>query len=159
MNDSFSKASQEAAAFQKIWLETISKTMLAAFNLPPETAPPEMLRQIRSGVFQNLGESWNEFMRSPQFLEGMQQWMENAIAFRKFSNDFLGRLRNELQAPSRTDIDTIMLSVRHIEKRLLDRLDELSAQINAHSNGAGATPRSGNPAKRKRSSRKTAKPG
>ena len=68
-------------------------------------------------------------MRSPQFLEGIKQWMDNAINFRKLSNDFMARVRNELQAPSREDIDTVMLSVRHMEKRLLDRVEELSAQI------------------------------
>lgn len=129
MNDSFEKASQEAAAFQKIWTETVSKTMLTAFKFTPDSMPPDILRQIRSGILQSLGESWNEFMRSPQFLEGMRQWTENAISFRKMSNEFLGRVRNDLQAPSRTDIDSVMLSVRHMEKRLLDRLDELSAQV------------------------------
>jgi hypothetical protein len=70
-------------------------------------------------------------MRSPQFLEGMRQWMESAVAFRKMTNDFLAKARNEVQAPSRDDIDTILLSVRHMEKRLLDRVGELSQQVSA----------------------------
>ena len=68
-------------------------------------------------------------MRSPQFLEGMKQCMENAVAFRKMTNEVMGRMRNEMQAPSRNDVDTIMLSVRHLEQRILARLDELSQQI------------------------------
>ena len=85
------------------------------------------MRQIRSGIFQALAESWEEFMRSPQFLEGMRQWMENAITFRKMTNDFMAKVRNEMQAPSREDIDTIMLNVRHMEKRLLDRVETFRA--------------------------------
>lgn len=129
MNQSFEKQAEEAAAFQKIWMESASRLMQAAFTLSPNTPPPEILRQMRAGILQALADSWNEFMRSPQFLDGMRQWMENAIAFRKLSNDFMGHIRNETQGPSRADIDTIMITVRHMEKRLLDRVDELSARV------------------------------
>ena len=158
MNDSFEKASQEAASFQKLWTESVSKTMLAAFKFTPDSMPPDILREIRSGILQSLGESWNEFMRSPQFLDGMRQWTENAISFRKMSNEFLGRIRNDVQAPSRTDIDTVMLSVRHMEKRVLDRLEELSAQITAKQ-GASGGPASPQPsARRRRPGRKSNQP-
>ena len=70
-------------------------------------------------------------MRSPQFFDRMKQRMEGAINFRKLSNDFMAKVRNETQAPSRDDIDTIMLAVRHMEKRLLDRIEQLAAQVNA----------------------------
>ncbi len=138
MENNFQSATDQAAAFQKIWTESMSRMMQAAFTITPNSPPPEVLRQIRSGIFQALAQSWDEFMRSPQFLEGMREWMENAIAFRKMSNDFMAKVRNTMQAPSRDDMDTIMLSVRHLEKRLLDRMDELSAQldaVNARANG------------------------
>ncbi len=129
-DNNFEKAAEQAAAFQKTWTESISKMMQAAFTVAPESPPPEILRQIRAGILQALAGSWDEFMRSPQFLEGMRQWMEQAIAFRKMSNDFMARVRNELQSPSRDDIDTIMLTVRHMESRLLDRVEKLAAQVN-----------------------------
>ena len=59
----------------------------------------------------------------------MKQWMDNAINFRKMSNDFMAKVRNEVQAPSRDDIDRVMLTVRHMEKRLLDRMEDLSSRI------------------------------
>src|SRR5437588_5117472 len=108
---------EQAAAFQKIWMDSMSKMMQTAFTFGPNSAPPEVLRQIRSGIFQALAQSWEEFMRSPQFMEGMKHWMDSAINFRKLSNDFMARVRNEMQAPSREDMDSIMLSVRHMEKR------------------------------------------
>ncbi len=137
-NDSVNKVAEEAAAFQKIWAETMSRMAQAAFTVSPDSPPPEMVRQVRTGIFQALAASWEEFMRSPQFLEGMRQWTENVIAFRKLSNDFMARVRTELQAPSREDIDTVMLTVRHMEKRLLDRVDELSAEVAALKAQAGA---------------------
>src|SRR6516164_3090165 len=104
MNESTEKSSEEAAAFQKIWMETMSRMMQTAFTVSPNSPTPEVLRQMRSGIFQALAQSWEEFMRSPQFLEGMKQWMETAIAFRKITSDFLAKARNEMQAPSRDDI-------------------------------------------------------
>ncbi len=129
MEQTLEKAAEQTAAFQKMWLESMSKIMQAAFTFSPNSPPPEVMRQIRTGILGALAESWDQFMRSPEFLESMRQWMDQAVAFRKLSNDFLGRIRNELQSPSRDDIDTVMLAVRHMERRLLDRMDELSARV------------------------------
>src|SRR5207302_2636770 len=125
MNDNFDKTAEQAAAFQKIWMDSMSKIMQSAFTFGSNSPPPDVLRQIRSGLFRALAQSWEEFMRSPQFLEGMKQWMDNAIAFRKMTNEFMGKVRNEVQSPSREDIDTVMLAVRHMEKRLLDRIEDV----------------------------------
>ena len=152
MDHQFEKATEQAVAFQKIWMESATKIMQAAFTMGPNSPPPEILRQIRTGIFQALANSWEEFMRSPQFLEGMKQWTENAISFRKLSNDFMAKIRNELQAPSRDDMDSIMLTIRHVEKRLLDRIDDLAAQLghqNAAKNGRTNQPRSRGAARRK----------
>jgi uncharacterized protein YdiU (UPF0061 family) len=128
----------QAAAFQKVWTDSMSRIMQTALGAESHAPPPEVLKQIRGGIFQALAQSWDEFMRSPQFLESMKQWMDNAINFRKMTNDFMGKVRNEMQAPSRDDIDTVMLTVRHMEKRLLDRVEDLSAQVAALNQRLGA---------------------
>jgi hypothetical protein len=130
MSDKFEQTTEQAMAFQKIWMESFAKTMQAAFASTPNPPPPEVLRQIRSGIFQALAQSWEEYMRSPQFLEGMKQWMEQAVAFRKMTNDFMASVRTELQSPSRGDIADLMLTMRHMEKRVLDRVEELSGRLN-----------------------------
>ncbi len=138
MSDNFEKSAEQAAAFQKIWMESMSKVMQSAFTFGNNSPPPDVLKQIRSGIFQALAQSWEEFMRSPQFLESMKQWMDTAINFRKMSNDFMAKVRNDIQAPSRDDIDTVMLTVRHMEKRLLDRVEDLAtriAQLDSRLNG------------------------
>lgn len=129
MNESADKMAEQAAAFQKIWTGSMSKLMQTAFSFGQGTAPPEVMREIRSGIFQALAKSWEEFLRSPQFLEGTKQWMDQAIAFRKVSNDFMAHVRNEWQSTSREDVDTIMLTIRHFEQRLLDRIEGLSEQV------------------------------
>ena len=129
MNNGFDHTAEQAAAFQKLWLQSASKMLQATLSMSPN-AEPEGLRQMRSAIFQALGQSWDEFMRSPQFLESMKQWTEGAVSLRKMSGEFLARMRNEMQAPSRDDVDTILLAIRHLETRVLDRIDSLSEQIN-----------------------------
>jgi len=123
-------AADQVASFQKIWSDSLTKTMQAAFSGTSDKLPPEVLRQLRNGIFGDLTKSWDEFMRSPQFLEGTKHWMEATIAFRSLANEFMDRIHHELRSTSREDIDTIMLAMRHTEKRLLDRLEELSTQVN-----------------------------
>ncbi|HSU56477.1 MAG TPA: hypothetical protein VLT36_20630 [Candidatus Dormibacteraeota bacterium] len=149
MDENFQKTTEQAAAFQKIWMESMSKLMQTAFTINPGSPPPEVLRQLRSGIFQALAKSWEEFMRSPQFLEGMKQWMDSAIHFRKMTNDFLGKVRNEMQAPSYQDMDGIMGAIAHMEKRLLDRIDQLDHQVAALKQSRGG-PAKARPAETRR---------
>ncbi len=159
MDNALEKSATEAAAFQKIWLETMSKMTQAAFTFSPGSPPPEVLRQIRNGIFQALAQSWEEFMRSPQFLEGTRQWMETAIAFRKLSNDLLTRAHNELQSASRNDVDTVLLAVRHMETRLLDKIEELSAQVTDLRRQVAAAPNGQSPRTSARPRRQLARHG
>ena len=143
MSDNFEKTAEQAAAFQKIWMDSMSKIMQTAFTFGNNSPPPDVVKEIRSGIFQALAQSWDEFMRSPQFLDSMKQWMDTAINFRRMSNDFMAKVRNEIQAPSRDDIDTVMLTVRHMEKRLLDRVEDLVVRIellDSKLNGHAAQP-------------------
>lgn len=161
MNETTGGAADSAAAFANIWGESIGKLLQTAFAFGPEAAPPEVVREIRAGIFKALAKSWEEFMRSPQFLEGMKQWMDNAITFRKLTNDFMANVRNEMQATSRDDVDTIMLAVRHMEKRLLDRIEELAARVDGPpTSAASGARRPGAPGgrKQKRGSKTARKP-
>jgi len=131
MNEQSQNFAEQGAAFQRIWLESMSKLMHASFTFSPDSAPPELLREIRNGVLKALGESWNDYLRSPQFQESMKQCMDNAVAFRKQTNDFMAKVHKEMQTPSRDDIDTVMLAVHHMETRILDRLEEMANQVEA----------------------------
>jgi hypothetical protein len=129
MNDSTNKVFEQAAAFQKIWIETFTKLAQTGFSLSPESAPPEILRQMRSGIFSALAQAWDEFLRSPQFLESTKAMMESAITFRKMSNDFLTQAHHGLQGTAQADIDNLLLAIRHMETRILDRVEDLSTRL------------------------------
>jgi hypothetical protein len=128
-NGSSEGTAEQFAAFQKIWGETFTRMFQLGTTFSPEGAPPEFMRQMRASIFQAMAKSWDEFLRSPQFLDGMKQWMDNAIAFRKMSNDFLTKARHEEQALAREDLDTVMLTIRHMETRILDRLEAVAAHV------------------------------
>ena len=129
MSEQPDQSKEQAAAYQKIWAESLAKVMEAACTFSPNSPPPELLKQIRSGMFEALAKSWEEFMRSPQFLQGMKQMMENAIAFRKMSGDFLAKARQEFDGSGREDADDLLLAMREMEARLTRRVDDLAARI------------------------------
>ena len=132
MNDDSDDAKQTAeqwAAFQKIWTDTFAKMMQLGFTYSPEAAPPEFLRQIRTGIFQALSQSWHQFLRSPQFMESTKQWMDQAVKFRKTTNDFFAKVRHETQGTARRDVDGVLLALQKLEARLVDRIDDLAGQV------------------------------
>ena len=160
MSESTENLTEQFAAYQKIWMETFSRMMQTAFTSAPDSAPPEILRQMRSGIFQALAQSWDEYLRSPQFAESVKQWMDSAIFYRKMTNDLLTKSRHETQDVAREDVDSVLLAVRHLEKRLLDRLEELSSRIDAVSKATANGSLKKNPRPRNRPSarRKQTKP-
>jgi hypothetical protein len=127
--DDGNKTGEQWAAFQKIWTDTFTKMMQLGFVYSPEAAPPDFLKQVRSGIFQALSQSWEQFLRSPQFLESTKKWMEQAVTFRKMSNDFFAKVRHETQGTAREDVDDLLAALQQLEKRVLDRVDELAGQV------------------------------
>ncbi len=76
-----------------------------------------------------MTQAWDEFMRSPQFLENMRQWMDSVTGWRQLTNNALARARHELQGTAREDIDALILAMRHMERRILERQDDLEARL------------------------------
>ena len=139
MDSSNTSQTNPAGDFLRHWQDTFNRMLQAAGTFTPETMPPEMMRQMRSGIFQAMAKSWEEFMRSPQFLEGTKQMMDNAIMFRQMTNDFLTKARQEMQGTSRQDVDDVLLAMREMEARLSRRMDEFSAAV--ATGGSQARPR------------------
>ena len=128
MSDTPDSNQDQTAAFSKLWSDACSRLMQAAMTYSPETTPPELLRQIRSGLLQALTQSWEEFLRSPQFLEGMKQMMEQAVAFRKFSSEVLTKSRHATEGVAHDDIESLRAVLGQMESRLARRMDGLAEQ-------------------------------
>ncbi len=140
------------AAFQKIWSETFGRMLQVGATFSPENTPPEFMRQMRANLLDALTKSWDEFLRSPQFMESTRQWMENMVALRCMANERLTQMHHDAQAPAREDIDAVLLAVRHMERRVLDRIDDLAAQVaelkEAKAAGSGKPARKGSTARK-----------
>ncbi len=129
MNEQTSNFFPGADIFTRMWSDFASKSMGAGVAFTPNSTPPEAARQMRSAMFQAWTEYCDQFMRSAEFLDMMKQSLAASIQARKQLNDFLGQVHHEFQGVSRQDMDQIMLSLRHLERRLLDSLERVSGQL------------------------------
>ncbi len=116
----------DSGAFAKLWSDSCSRLMQTAMSYSPESTPPDLLRQIRTGFLQALSQSWDEFLRSPQFLAGMKQMMDQAVSFQKHSADVLTKARHATEGVAHEDVESLRASLIQMEHRLSEHMDALS---------------------------------
>jgi hypothetical protein len=129
MDDNLNQVFQQAAVFQKMWTESFSEMAQVWTQYSPNEPPPDAMRQMRAGMLKVMTQSWDDFVRTPQFLEYMKQGMDGAMNFKKMSADFLSKAHHNTESPAREDIDGILLAIRHMERRLLDRIEEVDNTV------------------------------
>ncbi len=130
MNETSTPRQDQNGDLANIWSDSFCRLMQTAMTHGPEPPPPEMLRQIRSGFMQALSKSWEQYLRSPQFLEGMKHTMDQAVAFQKFSADFLTKTRHATEGVAHEDVESLRVVLVQMECRLSRQMDALSAQTN-----------------------------
>ncbi len=127
--------------FMKFWADMTGR--MAASGVTAPTGAPDMMAQMRKTFFGAMAEYADDYMRSEQFLSAMKQNMDNALAFKQQINQFLTSTLQSSQMPSRSDTDHIVLLVRGMESRIVEKLDDLSArvdQLEAQRNGSAKKP-------------------
>lgn len=129
MDEKSDQAFQQAAAFQRTWMDSFTQMAEVWTRASPGKPPPDVVREMRSGMLKVLADSWEEFMRTPQFMEYMKNSMDGMLTLRKMGADMMTRSRHEAQSPAREDIDGVLLAIRHMERRLLDRIEEVDTGI------------------------------
>lgn len=123
-----------ADPFSKMWFDMMSKFAPTAGFAPQQAAanPSEqVLKQFRQAFFDAWAKHCEEFMRSDQFLQMMKKGMDSALAFRTQLNEFMTKALHENQMPARSDTDSILLVLRSMEERVLDRIERLSQRVDA----------------------------
>lgn len=121
----------QAEFLTRTWMDWMSKMATAGLSVQPTAPPPEAARQMRGGVLQAMSQCFEQVMRSPEMLEWMKRSMDGAIDFRKQYNDVMTRMRHDTQGTTSEDVDNLMQTVRHLETRVLSRLDEVSDRLEA----------------------------
>src|SRR5208337_3295860 len=129
MSDNMNKAFDQAAAFQKLWTESLVNMASVWSQYSPVSPPVDEIRKMRGGMLKVLGETWDEYMRTPQFMELMKASLNGALDLKRMAREGMNRAHEQFENPSKEDIDGVLMAIRHVERRLLDRLEGLDERV------------------------------
>jgi hypothetical protein len=129
MTDNTEKLFDQVAAFQKLWMDSFADMAGVWSQFSPSSPPIDEMRKMRGGMLKVLAETWDEYMRTPQFLEIMKASLTGALDLRRMAREGMNRVHDQLENPSKEDIDGVLLAIRHIERRLLDRLEGVDDRV------------------------------
>jgi len=118
-------------AWTRIWMETAAQAMQPWLSAGGTTQSPELIRKGRADWMQFWSESFERWLRSPAFLDAQKQMLDGNLAVRKQFRAAMRKMQRELQLAGREDIDALEAAIRRSERRVLDQLEELSAQLRA----------------------------
>lgn len=127
MNDVF----EQAQRFTEMWTNLATKVAAASAGGNGDAASPEASKQIRGAIFAALSQQAEQFMRSEQFLDLLRQSMSGSIQMREQMKDYLTEVHHGLQGVARQDVDSLLIALRHLETRVLDRLEAVDGKIDA----------------------------
>jgi hypothetical protein len=113
----------------EFWADVATKVAAAGMAANGDAAPTQSAREVRSTVFEAMGRYADQFMRSPQFLEFTRHSLDGSMQLREQLNDFLTKLRHELQGVARQDIESVLAAVHQMERRVIERLDDIDKKI------------------------------
>lgn len=114
---------------QKTWMDSITGVANAWSQYSPENPPPDELKKMRKGILDVISASWEDFMRTPQFMEIMRDTLNNSITWQSYAKDSVNKMHDVTQTASKKDVDSLLLAIRHIEKRVLDRVEGLQDDL------------------------------
>ena len=129
MDDRMSETLEQAAAFQKLWLDSFGGMANVWSEYSPDAPPPEEMRKMRSGMLKALAGAWDEFMRTPQFMEMMKVSLNGALDLRRMAREGLNKIHEQFETPTKEDLDSILLAIRHVERRVLERIEGVDDRV------------------------------
>lgn len=132
-NDYFNQmAGQSMSAmgnFAKIWTDMMTNMAMSGLSFTPGATPPDAARQMRGSMFRTMSEAMDDAMRTPQFLEMIRQSMDTMLTFRKQIDAMMTQTRQMMQGTTREDVDSLMVTIRHMERRILDRMEDMADRL------------------------------
>jgi len=66
-DDNMNKGFDQLAAFQKLWMDSFANMASVWSQFSPVSPPSDEMRKMRGGMLKVLAETWDEYMRTPQF--------------------------------------------------------------------------------------------
>jgi hypothetical protein len=129
MSDNMKNYFDQVTAFQKLWTDSLANMASVWSQFSPGSPPADEIRKMRGGMMQVLAETWDAYMRTPQFMEMMKASLNGALDLKRMARDGINRVHEQFENPSKNDIDDVLLAIRHVERRLLDRLEGLDDRV------------------------------
>ena len=129
MSENMNKYFDQVAAFQKLWTDSFANMAGVWSQFSPGAPPSDEMRKMRGAMLKVLAETWDEYMRTPQFMEMMKASLNGALDLKRLASDGMNRVHEQFESPSKEDIDEVLLAIRHGERRILDRLEGLDDRV------------------------------
>jgi hypothetical protein len=129
MTDAEQKPDDGLDGMMRLWANMVTSAMGACQPWTGGTASPELVRETRASAFNAWSEYWEEFLRSPAFLDAQRQAMAGSLESKRQVRECLGRLNHELQLATSEDVDELLRAIKRIEQRVSEQFDELSARL------------------------------
>jgi uncharacterized coiled-coil protein SlyX len=129
MSDNTGKIFDQVASFQKLWMDSFTEMAGVWSQYSAGSPPVDEMRKMRGGMLKVLAETWDEYMRTPQFMEMMKASLNGALDLRRLAREGMNRVHEQFENPSKQDMDDVLLAIRHVERRLLDRLEGLDDRV------------------------------
>ncbi len=126
-----SNGSDPVSAWTRFWLDSAAQAMEAWTPAAGSTQSPEVIRKYRADLMQAWSDWAEKWLRSPAFLDAQKQLLDGNLAVRKQFRAVMRRMQRELQLAGREDIDALEAAIRRSERRILDQMEETSAQLKA----------------------------
>ncbi|MEK6676695.1 MAG: hypothetical protein AABZ47_13715 [Planctomycetota bacterium] len=129
MNGFDSNNHSNADPFTAFWKDMMSRMAPGPFGASASGGQEQAARQMRQAFFDAWAKHCEEMMGSPPFLDMMKKSMDGALAMKQQVNEYLTHVLHEGQVPARSDTDSILLVLRSLEERVLDRIEEISNRV------------------------------
>jgi tetrahydromethanopterin S-methyltransferase subunit G len=120
---------EQATAFRKLWVDTFGNMASVWSQYSPGSPPTDEMRKMRGGMLKALAGTWDEYMRTPQFMEMMKASLNGALDLRRMARDGINKVHEQFEMPTKEDIDSVLLAIRHVERRVLDRLEGIDDRV------------------------------
>ena len=118
-------------AFTQFWGDFMSRMGASGFAPPQPQPAPDTMKQMQRMFFDAMAKYADDFMRSPAFLEQLRTTMDNAMTMKKQVDTFIAQSLKAASLPTPEDAADAAARMGSLEKRIMQRLDEIEVRIAA----------------------------
>jgi hypothetical protein len=129
MSDETKPSANGSGDLMRLWFDMASRAAEACQAWTGAVPTPDALRQDRANLMKVWSDYWEQYLRSPSFLETQQRSRAGALDLQRQARDYLAWLHHQFQVPSSQDIDQLMIGMRRLKEDLRDQLEEIGDQL------------------------------